>query len=147
MCVCVCVAGGQRSASCVKTTLLSRGRINSVVEVEGGQGACWKVACLVPPYSTWQSWMGPWAGEEGAGHTSCQLSLEVVVEAVGGHLEAAGAGPRVEAAPGTGFPWAEVAGLQRPQAAGAAAMEAGFQSRGWTWWWWCLQGDKDPLVC
>lgn len=64
------------------------------------------------------------------GHTSRPWSLEeeevVVVERRG----AVGAGPQVEEAPWTGYPWVAGAGLQRLQAAGAVAMEAGCRWQG-----------------
>lgn len=65
-------------------------------------------------------------------HTSCQLSREVVEGEGEGRQGATGAGRQGEAAPWTGYPWVVEAGLLRPQAAGAVAMEEGCQCQGWT---------------
>lgn len=72
------------------------------------------------------------------GHTSCQLSLEVVEGEEGELLGAMGAGLQGEVAPWMVYPWVVGAGLLMLQAAGAAAMEAGCQCQGWTWWWYSV---------
>lgn len=94
-----------------------------------------------------------------AGRTSCQLSLEVVEGEEEGLLGAMGAGPLGEEAPWMGCPLVVGAGLQKLQAAGAAAMEAGCQCQGWMWWWYSvarvaaywlpccsLEGEVEPAV-
>lgn len=64
------------------------------------------------------------------GHTSRPWSLEEVEVVVVERPGAVGAGPQVEEAPWTEYPWVVGAGLQRLQAVGAVAMEAGCRWRG-----------------
>lgn len=123
------------SITCCSTNSRGRffcGRINSGVEEVGGQEACRRVACLVPPSPSWlQSWKGPWVVGVVAGHTSCRLCLGVVEVEEEGRRGVTAAGHQGEAAPWMGYPWVVGAALRRLQAAGAVAMEAGCRWQRW----------------
>lgn len=67
-------------------------------------------------------------------HKAFRLSPEEVVEEEEEHQAAVEAEHQVAVAPWMGYPWVVEAGLQRLQAAEAAAMVAGFRFQGWTWW-------------
>lgn len=62
------------------------------------------------------------------------------------HQVAAEAEHQVAVAPWMGYPWVVEAGLQRLQAAEAAAMEAGFPFQGSMLWWYLQQVKAVSLV-